>query len=414
MSADAPPPVEVLVEFLHGVRRLVDEWEEGFVPVLRGSLLLRHWYGECARPPADIDVECFDDPDVEREYEPGDEPPQQDDGFYGPVEGRYGRWGNFVSRVDFGKALCRDAVWGYGPDRPGGDVGIRFRDDESAPDDGASLWVYGTPGKRYYSTWEWVGHSPASGRLQLDLSTPGPYTPADLGVVNEAFTAPGEVGFRFSAYSKEAMLAAKVSWLVRGLMRTGGGRVAWAGEPKDLYDAHLLATDRGLRPDVFRRAMLAVGAADGLDWNGFDVLFDVRRVAVGDGVFGNWPAFAGRYADLVGPGPVTLWGEVADRLGPLLGELYPAEEMPFLCAGNTVGEGRVAHLVYADWLEERGDARGEVLRRIARARFAEGGADEGARREAAEALAGAPLAWLSQVFGTSARLKAFREAVGAK
>jgi uncharacterized protein (TIGR02996 family) len=402
-----------LFDFLHAVSRLVAEWDEGLVPVLRGSLLLHHWYGRKARPPADLDIECFDRPDIEREYDTDEEPDFGDDEFYGPAEGRFGQWGNFVSRIDLGKAMCRYAAGSARYERPGGDIGIRFGGVEAPPADGSSLWVYGTPGKRYYTAWEWPGHRPASGRLQLDLATPGPYTPDEIGVAEEAFLAPGEVDFRARAYSKEAMLAAKLSWVIRSFVRAGGGRVAWVGEPKDLFDAHLIVSDEGLRPDVFRRAMLAIGAADGLNWNALDVLFDVRRMGSADGDFVGWDRFTEKYPGLAPAEPPVLWAELVGRLEPLLGDLYSAEEMPFLVAANTPPEDRLVLLVYADWLEERGDPRAQVLRLIARAQAAEGvRTDEAARRELAEALDGTSKAWLFQLFGTAARLQAFRDAAG--
>jgi uncharacterized protein (TIGR02996 family) len=211
------------------------------------------------------------------------------------------------------------------------------------------------------------------------------------------------------------MLAAKVSWLVRGFARRRGGRVSWAGEPKDLFDAHLIATHDGLRADVFRRAMLAVGAGDGLNWNALDVLFDVRQSVASDALFGNWAGFARQHPGLAPAGPVALWAELADRLQPLLGDLYPAAEIPFLAAVNAAPEDQAPLLVYADWLDDRDDPRGSVLRAIGRARFAQaGGPDPATRRAAAEALAGTSQPWLHQLFGTSGRLQSFRDAVGAR
>lgn len=417
MASTPPPPTDVLVEFLHALTRLTHDWEDGFVPVLRGSLLLHRWYGDRARPPADVDVECFVRPDAPREYDPddpGDPPPGGDEQFYGPVEGRFGRYGEFVSPIDLGKAMCRYAASAAEYGRPGSGVGIVFRHDEAPPADGVSLWVYGTPGRRYYAAWEWPGHRPGSGRLQIDLSTPGPYTPADLGVSDEAFVAPGGAAFRSPAYSREAMLATKVSWLVRGFARTGG-RVAWAGEPKDLFDAHLLATDDALRPDLFQRAMLAVGTADALNWNALDVLFDARRADVADTDFGNWAEFARRHPGPAPAGPAVLWAELADRLEPLLGDLYPSAEMPFLVAVNARADDKLPLLVYADWLDERSDPRGPVLRSIAEALFSGGAdADQATRCELAGALDGTSQPWLHQLFGTSVRLRSFREAIMAQ
>lgn len=397
-------PVLVLNEFLRAVNRLVTEWGEGFVPVLRGSLLLHHWYGDSARTPADLDIECFARPDAPREYDPEDEPYVPEEDFYGPVEGRFGTYGEFVSRVDLGKALCRYAVRDTAYERPAS--GVVFHHDESPPKDGASLWVYGTPGQRYYTIWEWAENRPSRGRLRLDLSTPGPYTPDDLGVTPLPFLAPGGVRFEAPAYSKEAMLAAKVSWLIRGVARSDDGTLSWAGEPKDLFDAHLLASDDELRPDLFRRAMLAIGAGDALNWNDIDGLFEFQRAGLSDADFGNWAAFAAKDPDLAPDGPAVLWEQLTARLFPLFGDLYPAAEVPLLKAVNARPDDRLPLLVYADWLDERNDFRGGVVRQIAECVSA---GDPDQRQELAATLDGVSQPWLHQLFGTSARLRAFRD-----
>jgi uncharacterized protein (TIGR02996 family) len=396
IAVNDTPPAEVLTEFLRGLREYVadaEAEEQALIPVLRGSLLLRHWFKKKARPAADIDLECFV---TER---------QEGNNFYPQV----GPDGDFWSRVDFGKAMCRYAANSTDYRPPPGDVGIRFQAAD-APADGASLWVYGTPGERYYAGWEWPGRrrGAKSGQLQIDLAEPGPYTPADLGVAPLTLTAPGGTTFAIPAYSPEAMLAAKVSWLVRSLRPPGDGfGVIWSGEPKDLFDAHLLATAGKLRADVFRRAMLAVGDADGLNWNDFDHLFAHRRAEVPDNRFANWPAFAERHPGLAPAGPATLLAELADRLEPLLGDLYPAAHLPLLAAIAALPDKELPYLVYADWLDDRGDDRAAVVREVARFLFRAG--DAAAARAAVE---GASPGWLRQLFGTTARLREFHRRIG--
>lgn len=404
MSTTPPPPVEVLVEFLRDVVGSGADDYHGFVPVLRGSLLMHRWFGGRARPPADIDLECFDRPVT---LDPGDDPEE----FERPA-GTYGRHGEFGSRVDLGKAMCRIAVnhGYYGRERAAS--GIAFDHVGEPPADGASLWVYGTPGTRYYAGWSWAAHPDLSGRLQIDLAEPGPYALEDLGIADEAFAAPGGVEFRIPAYSREAMLAAKVSWLVRGARRDEAG-VTWAGEPKDLFDAHLILTaGDDLRPDVFRRAMLAVGGADGLAWPAVGDLFAVARGPVGAGASPAWTAFAARHPGLAPADPAGVWAELAARLGPLLGDLYPVAEMPFLAAVAADPDDETPYLVYADWLDDRTDDRAAVVRQIARlvCRPDEPPTDDPAALRAAVAADGP---WLHHLFGTSARLRAFRERVGS-
>jgi uncharacterized protein (TIGR02996 family) len=402
-------PVDVLHEFLYAVVRLTAEWDEGFAPALRGSLLLHHWYGLKARPPADIDLECFDRPGATREFDPDEENPYADEDFRGEIEGRFGRFGEYVSRVDLGKAMCRYGAGAAAYQRPGGDIGIRFSDDETPPADGASLWVYGTPGKRYYAAWESAAHRPSSGRLQLDLATPGAYTPADLGVRPETLAALGGAAFAVPCYSPEAMLAAKVSWLVRSFPRADG-RVRWTGEAKDLFDARLIASDFRLRPAAFRRAMLAIGASDGLTWTDFDPLFDVHRGRINDNFFGDGAKFAALHPKGTAAGPVEMWADLATRLLPLLGDMYPADAVPLLRTVHAQPTDPLPLMVLADWLDERDDLRGLLTRRVAAA--VAGELDGPARTELAADIDPAE-AWPHLLFGTSARLAAFRTALAA-
>jgi uncharacterized protein (TIGR02996 family) len=404
------PPIEVLQEFLFSVHRLTTEWEDGFDPVLRGSLLLQHWYGKKARPAADIDFECFIRPDFRREDEDDEDDDIADEmnEFYGPVEGRFGSYGEFVSRVDLGKAMCRYSANAGSYDRPGGDSGILFSNEFTPPEDGASLWVYGTPGRRYYAHWQYRGNNPASGRLQLDLSSPGAYSQEDLGVQSEEFTALGGNRFPFKCYSREAMLATKVSWLMRSMARSTKPGIVWTGEPKDLFDAHLILSQDKLEPDVFQKAFLAVGSLDNLNWNNFDILFDVKRLTIADETFKNWPEFAARYPKLVKKGPVELWEELIDGLTPLLGDLYPQAEMPLLLAINANPEDHLPKLVYADWLDERNDPRGPVLRKIVEMLQAKQGEfKKPARTQLARDVQATSRAWLNQLFGTTPKLNEF-------
>lgn len=373
---EADVPAAVPVELLSRLQRIISPREE-VVSVVRGSVLLRHWYGPRARPAADLDLEVF---------------------LAGPDRGR-----RFTSAVDHVRQLCAFAA---GP-APDWRSGIAFR--EPVGDiAGADLWEYGTPGQRFFVGWT-SQNLPTARNLQIDVAQAGDYTRGDLGVRDEGFDAPDGSRFPFACYPKEAMLAAKLSWVVRGLSRVPGG-VRWAGEPKDLFDAHLLGADPALRPAVFRRAMLTIGAADGLVWHHLDRLFDVCRFRVADADFGNWPAFAARHPTLAPTGPAALWAELAGVLEPLLGDLYPAADIPFLAAVAANPADTLTLLVYADWLDERSDPRGRVARLVAAVR---GGTalSTADRAELSAALADPPGPWVHHLFGTTANLRTFRGSV---
>jgi uncharacterized protein (TIGR02996 family) len=82
--------------------------------------------------------------------------------------------------------------------------------------------------------------------------------------------------------------------------------------------------------------------------------------------------------------------------------------MPFLRAINSGVPDEVAHLVYADWLEENGHGeRAELLRELTTYSFRKGELPEkkrDANRAAIKAmLPNASHPWLCQLFGTSAK-----------
>src|SRR5262249_36919926 len=136
---------------------------------------------------ADIDLECF--------VRPGTSPLTEQEQWYGRT--LYGRGGEYESLVDFGKAMWRDAAdstlthpWQPTRARPE----IQFHETQ-VPEDGSSLWAYGTPGERYYVGWVWHRRGGITGRLQIDIAEAGSYELTDISVANVQFVAPGERAF---------------------------------------------------------------------------------------------------------------------------------------------------------------------------------------------------------------------------
>ncbi len=293
-------PQEVSVEFLRNLWETVNP-RDPVILVLRCSLLLSHWYGESARPAADIDLECFE-----------------------RVRGvrSSGVRQRFTSLVDNARGLCCFAAQ-TSPGYPRRAERIEF-DEIDAPEDGESLWEYGSPGERFYLGWVWHGREGQRGRLQLDIAESGSYDFNEISVDDIHLTALDGITFPFPAYTPEMMLAAKLSWLMRGMTRRtddrGSHLIAWAGEPKDLFDAHLLLTRSTLRADVFQKSLLAVGADDERNWNDLHSLFCGRSDPMAVQEFANWEDFRRRHAELVSCGPAEMVKTVAERLEPLLGD----------------------------------------------------------------------------------------------
>jgi uncharacterized protein (TIGR02996 family) len=406
-------PEEVLVEFLRALHQVLDESQEEMAPVLRGSLLLRHWFGNAARPAADIDLECFELPRLERLSEEEEE--YRGDGI--------GRWGEYQSLVDFGKAMCRYAAESsryYQWSRPRrAPPEVEFLPLESISE-GSSLWVYGTPGERYLAGWIWHGRGGTTGQLQIDIAEPGSYRLDDIDVAEVQLVGPGGDRFPFLAYTREMMLAAKVSWLLRSLgwraSESGGIILKWTGEPKDLFDVHLLLTRSDLNAAAFQKSLLAVGAADALDWDNLEVFFQVRRAEMSDDDFSNWSDFRQRHELLVASGPVELLETIADRLEPLLGDFFLPEETPFLYAIHADPANEFPYAIYADWLEDRGDPRCNFLRLLMGFQFHEEEQSPEQFAQLCAALGNCSVStsepWLHRLFGTSQRFREFTRRIG--
>jgi uncharacterized protein (TIGR02996 family) len=289
---------------------------------------------------------------------------------------------------------------------------IQFCEATGMPAEGVSLWEYGTPGVRCYTGWTWKERG-LKGLLQVDIAES-----ASDDVTGPAYAtvelprASGEP-VRMSAYSPEMLLAAKLSWVLRHFLgkdgETGedGRKTAWfAGEPKDVFDAHLLLTQGQLRPEVFQDALLMVAQEDKLEWDCLDpILGRTRNVEV---VWNNkWADFAGTPGGLANE-PAPMLETVVARASELVGDLR--EHRPFLAAIQSDPADEANLLIYADWLEERGDARGTFLRRFREFLFHD---SESARPALASSLPQQPRGWLSHVFGGTERSRNLRKRIVA-
>lgn len=384
--SNPPPPPEVLVEFLHSLQQTISPYDR-IVPVLRGSTLLQHWFGSAARPAADIDLEWF------------------------PQSGSDER---FPSPIEHARRLCMHTVSNH--ER----TPIIFDEDIPVPDDGVNLglWEYDTPGARCYTGWRWDERN-LSGFLQVDIAQAGSYDLA--GVAPETMEFPRAWGesAQVLAYSQEMLLAAKLSWIIRHMQQfkaaNGDSALAFDGEPKDLFDAHLLLTKGSIRSEVCQNALLAVALEDKLDWNLLDVLLDqgLTLQAEEQGLSpknqvssrnANWAEFRSRHESLIQQSPAEMLREVGTRLRPLLGELRQHLSFLRLIQADPIDEANL--LIYADWLEERGDTRAEFLRMFCRFHFHN---DQAAGAQAASSLSAQPGGWLYYVFGTPDRARDLRK-----
>ncbi|MFD8594134.1 nucleotidyl transferase AbiEii/AbiGii toxin family protein [Kitasatospora sp. NPDC059646] len=163
--------------------------------VLRGSVVLKTWFGDAAREPGDLDFVVT----------PADwalDDPRTEELFHG---------------------LTRAVAASSGP--------VRFLAEQTVTED---IWTYErAPGRRLLFVWEAAG-LPA-GTLQLDF------------VFNEQLPVPAETlevvpGAVLNVAGRELSLAWKLLWLTTDMYPQG----------KDLYDAALLAGSTRLRYEVLR------------------------------------------------------------------------------------------------------------------------------------------------------------------
>lgn len=390
------PPDEVFAAFLGRLNRTVREFEAELVPVVRGSALLRHWLGDAARPAADIDLECF-----------------SARGTPVPAGERFGGYEEYESLVDFGKAMCRYAANSsrYG-DNEEDETAVEF-EEADPPAGGVSLWTYGTPGERYFAGWQMPATGEA-GLLQLDIAESN-YTLDDIATTTIEVALDGE-SVECPAYAPETMLAAKLSWLLRSFERANGtDPLTWKGEPKDLFDAHLLLTQVELEAEPFQKSFLAIGTQDGLNWNAL-AEFMTAGHALKDKDFHNWPAFRKAHKDIIDCGPAEMLRAIAENLQPLLGEFYPADEMPFILSANANTADEMPLLVHADWLNDHDrPALAAFVRAYAKYEFhfSELTPEQQAETRAAlkAGFDAAPRPWLLQFFGHASAADDLRAAL---
>ncbi|MFO0974867.1 MAG: nucleotidyl transferase AbiEii/AbiGii toxin family protein [Planctomycetaceae bacterium] len=368
-------PMEVYAEFLHSLNSTVSSYDD-LVPVLRGSILMKHWFGEAARPAGDVDLEWF------------------------PMDRYRSRFG---SVVDHARALCMYALYNSDGRQ------IDFNEDIPIPPDGVSLWEYDTPGLRCYTGWTWEELSVNglsridSGVMQVDLAQAGSYSLAEI--VTETIELPRvpREPASFLAYAPEMLLAAKFSWIVRQIdcvpEPDGSLRLHFKGEPKDLFDAHLLLTGRTVRPDLFQMAFLAVVKEDKLDSRRLAALLDSELTIPESDWELSWPTFFHQHSALLQVPPHDMLRTVLTNVRRHLGNVR--DHVPFIesIAADPVDE--MAYQIYADWLEDHSDARSEFVRKFCRYFFHN---DKSELESLHAEFSGQPGAWLSQLLGGSKRV----------
>lgn len=245
----ADPAVEAA--WLRARRRATDlvlaavagsEWADHLV--LRGSRLLRAWFGDAAREPGDLDFVV-----VPREWRI--EEPRTAAMFDG-----------------LARAAEREAA--AGP--------VRLSAADAVAED---IWTYDrVPGRRLVLPW--TAEGVPGGVVQLDVvfdeRLPTPPEPVPLPALSD-----GGPQATMLAVSPELSLAWKLMWLVSDAHPQG----------KDLYDAVLLAESCPLRGEVLRDVFL--------DAEGWYALHPVTAEALAEPVPAvEWRHFAGEYPGIAG------------------------------------------------------------------------------------------------------------------
>ncbi|WP_131740852.1 nucleotidyl transferase AbiEii/AbiGii toxin family protein [Actinomadura roseirufa] len=223
--------------------------------VLRGSVLLRTWYGSLAREPGDLDFIVL------------------------PV---YRRLGDDQARAML-DGIVRDAEEASRRDQ---DSGVLLTAKDTVQEE---TWEYtSAPGVRLLVPWKtmkhgWAkGEDPLSGNVQIDLAfaEPMPVEP-EVALVS----GPGGEPLAVQAATPGLSLAWKVYWLLSDEDK----------RPKDLYDAWLLAQHTPLDPDLLHAVHLASEFGPC-----FLRMTDLRRVKLDEDEFrAEVPGVPGTAADYV-------------------------------------------------------------------------------------------------------------------
>lgn len=368
--------MEVMIEFIGALEELVSVYDH-IVPVLRGSVLMRHWFGARARPAADIDLEWF------------------------PLPGWTAQ--RHATPLLHARNLCLFAAGDhFNPP-------IVFDEMLPVPGDGVNLWDYETPGVRCYTGWTWTDRR-LSGELQIDLATPASYDLPSIPAETAEFTRMSGAVAQVRAYTPEMLLAAKLSWIVRHVLCKptlhAGDQLAFFGEPKDLFDAHLLVTEKQLRPEIFQQALLSIVLEDRLDWNQLEAFWNYDRDRISDHTFLTWDDFRDQFAELITAGPGEMLATIIKECGRLWDGFRP--HVPFLRAIAAGSTDEANFLVYADWLEDIADARANFLRQFCRVYFHVG---SDATAELKQLVGDIPRAWLNHVLGGSTHTRDFLQSL---
>lgn len=361
-TVPAPPPFEVIAEFLGNLQNVCNPYDR-LTPVLRGSTLMRHWFGSRARPAADLDLEWFPD----------------------------ASWtaGRYATPIVHARCLCMLAVLDSDDS-----VQPVFDPDLPVPSDGTNLWDYATPGLRLYSGWYWTDRN-LGGCLQIDVAQPGL---VDLDSITTNFVKlprPTEGTARIRAYTPEMLLASKLSWIIRDThFDATESKVNFVGQPKDLFDAYLLVTEGKLRGNVFNQSLMAVVFEDRLSWQQVEMFMDQDNQRLLDTNFTHGRAFTEQHSPLMTANLAEMLVVVVQRCA----ELWQDYRQPIAFFHMTETQrDETSMLVYADYLEECMDPRSDFLRLCCRFLFHD---ERSLRSELQNQMKRYSLAWLCHALGS--------------
>ncbi|WP_258382770.1 nucleotidyl transferase AbiEii/AbiGii toxin family protein [Streptomyces sp. NTH33] len=242
--------------------------------VLRGSVLLRAWFGDAAREPGDLDFVVT------------------------PAS-----WRIDEARTDTmftGVARAAEAV------AHRGDSVVRIDVAEAVSDD---IWTYDrVPGRRLLLPWTSDGLP--GGVVQMDFVF-NEHLPVDPEPVLLP-AAPGGLQARLNAATAELSLAWKLMWLLCDMHPQG----------KDLYDAVLLAEHTPLRFELLRQVLLQAEPSDGGRPVGQPEIAGLKHTV-------EWDHFVAEYPDVA-----ASETEFVDRLAAALAPTFRTAES----AGQQEGE----------------------------------------------------------------------------
>lgn len=417
-------PTALLIDFFVRLREVGAQHDRGVVPLITGDLLLQLWCGaevikanrvEVAFVPIKQQDYWYLPDEMPRVVSRADDPQVMWDGQ--PIQA-----GRKLTAAGYARTLCALAaeLESYPVLYPRARFHFQRQYRLPAGIERTALWWQYDRSGRYLVGWRCglptayaIGgvshfdvdltkiahHDVASqeflGELPINVSAPTSYTMADIATDTILVTGSHEASIELPTWSPEMFLAHKIAHTIQEHDRRSNPNSAKKFEPLRLFQTHLLLS----RCDIDRQKLIeclqAIAREQLITKPQFFALLNEdsrlisRDFSADEGIL----AVEENYDLALVLGQMTKW------LSSIVGQLQIDAESQFLQQLNNNEQPEAVWLIYADWLEEQGDARCEFLRKLAAWRLQPETHSKSAADELWRGLNNVSTDWLQRVLG---------------